>query len=46
MGQNVVNQSDYRIFKPTICLEQNDEKTDFLHVDTNSWKLKVDLKIL
>ena len=26
-GQNALNQSDYRIFKSTISLEQNDEKT-------------------
>ena len=25
MGQNTLSQSDYRIFKSTICLEQNDE---------------------
>ena len=36
MGQNAFSQSDYKIFKSTISLEQNDEKPDFLHVDTNS----------
>ena len=33
----LVNQN-YRIFEPTISLEQNDEKPDFLHVDTDSCK--------
>ena len=42
MGQNALGQSDYRIFKSTISLEQNDEKPDFLHVDTDSWKVEVD----
>ena len=46
MGQNALSQSDYRIFKSTISLEQNDEKPDFLHVDTDSWKVEVDWKIL
>ena len=46
MVQNALGQSDYRIFKSTISLEQNDEKSDFLHVDTDSWKLEVDWKIL
>ena len=46
MGQNALGQSDYRIFKSTISLEQNDEKPDFLHVDTDSWKVEVDWKIL
>ena len=44
--QNVLGQSDCRIFKSAIPLEQNDEKVWFLHVDTNSLKLKVDWKIL
>ena len=29
MGQNALGQSDYRIFKSTISLEQNDEKAWF-----------------
>ena len=29
MGQNALRQSDYRIFKPTMSLEQNDEKAWF-----------------
>ena len=37
MGQNGLGQSDYRIFKSTISLEQNDEK---------AWKLEVDWIIL
>ena len=44
MGQNAVDQSDCRILKSTISLEQEDEKSDFLHVDTYSWKLKSSLK--
>ena len=35
MGQNALGQSDCRIFKLTISPERNDEKTDFLHVDTD-----------
>ena len=27
MSQNALSQSDYRVFKSTISLEQNDEKT-------------------
>ena len=42
MGQNALSQSDCRIFKSTISVEQNDEKPDFLHVDTDSWKVEVD----
>ena len=42
MSQNAFNQSDCRIFKLTVSLEQN----DFLHVDTDSWKSKFDEKIL
>ena len=42
MGQNVLGQSDCRIFKST-PLEQNDKKKrDFLHVDTDLWILKVE----
>ena len=29
MGQNALGQSDYRVFKSTISLEQNDEKAWF-----------------
>ena len=43
--QNVLDQSDYRIFKSTISLEQDDEKSKYLHVDTDSLKLKGDWKI-
>ena len=47
MGQNALDQSDCIIFKLTISVEQNDEKArDFLHFDADSWKLKVDWKIL
>ena len=42
MGQNTIGQSDCKIFKSLISIEQNDKKPDILHVDTNSWKLKVD----
>ena len=43
MSQNALSQSDYRIFKSTISLEQNDEKACFfLRVDTDLWKLEVD----
>ena len=44
MGQSALGQSDWRIFKSTIYLEQNDEKACFLHADTDSWKFKVDWK--
>ena len=43
--QNALGQSDCRIFKSTIFPEENHEKVFFL-VDTNSLKLRVDLKIL
>ena len=46
MGQNALGQLDCRICKSTISREQNDEKPDFWHVDVDSWKLKVDWKIL
>ena len=42
MGKNTLDQPDYRIFKSTISSEQNDEVGFFLHVYTNSGKLKVD----
>ena len=42
MGQNALCQSDYMIFKATISLEQDDEKPNFLNVDTDSWKIEVD----
>ena len=37
MGRNALCQSDCKIFKSTVSLEQNDEIGD-----TNSWKLKFD----
>ena len=43
MCQNVLGQSDYRVFKTTISLKQNDKK---FHVDISSFKLKVHWKIL
>ena len=42
MDQNDLGQSDCKIFKSTISLEKNDKKLEFLPVDANSWKLKVD----
>ena len=42
MGQFALGQSDYRIFKSNISLEQNDEMTDLLPVDTNLSKLKIE----
>ena len=37
MGQNALDQSDRKIFRSTIFLEQNGngKKTDFLHADTS-----------
>ena len=46
MGQNALGQLDYKIFKSTISLEQNDENGYFLHFETNSWKLKTDWKYM
>ena len=43
MGPSTLGQYS---FKSTVSLKQNDEKPDFLNVDTDSWKLKVDQKIL
>ena len=45
MGQNVLSQSDCRIFCSIISPEQVNEIAWFLHVDTTSHKLKVDQKI-
>ena len=45
MGKNALGQPDCRIFKSTVSLEQM-KKPDFLHVDTDSWKLKIIWKIL
>ena len=45
MGQNVLSQSDCRIFCSVISPEQVNEIAWFLHVDTTSHKLKVDQKI-
>ena len=42
MDQNALGQSDCKIFKTTITLEKMIKKPDFLHVDTDLWKLKVD----
>ena len=41
MCQNAPSQSNCRIFKLIIHFEQNDKKPDFLHVDADSWKLKI-----
>ena len=46
MGQNTLGQSDYRIFKSTISLEQNDEKVWFFHVGKDSWNIEVDWKLM
>ena len=42
MNQNALDQSDCRISTSNISPEQNDDKPEFLHVDTNSLKLKVE----
>ena len=44
MGQNILSQSDCRIFKSTLSPEQVNETAWFLHFDTNSHKSKVDRK--
>ena len=44
MGQNSLVQTDCRIFKSTIFVEQKDKIAWILHLETNSWKVKVDLK--
>ena len=36
MCQNVLSQSDCKIFKVTMSLEPEDENSNFWHVDTNS----------
>ena len=46
MGRSALGQWDCKIFKLTLSPEQNDKKSLFLHVDTNSLQLKVDWKIL
>ena len=47
MDQNALGQSDCRIFQSTISPEQNDWKAWFFACfNTNSWKLKVDWKVL
>ena len=38
-NQNARGQSDCRIFKSIISLEQMMKRTDFLHADTSSLKL-------
>ena len=42
MSQNTLGQLDCGIFKSNVSVEENDEIHDFLLVDTNSWKLKID----
>ena len=42
MGENALGQSDYKIFKSTTSLEQNDEKTWFFAcwyrvMESRSW---------
>ena len=46
MYKNVFGQSDCRILNKLHLYDENMKKLDFLHVDTNSLKLKVDRKIL
>ena len=46
MSWNTLGQPDYRIVKSAKSLEQNDETAWFLRAHTDSWKLKVDWKIL
>ena len=46
LGQNAVGQSDCRIFKLTMSPEHKMKKSDFLHADTDYWKLKVSWKIV
>ena len=46
MGQNALGQSDCRIFKSTVSLEQNDEKASFLvywyrFMEIKSWSKNV-----
>ena len=41
MGQNSLAQTDC---KWTIFVEQKDKIALILHLETNSWKVKVDLK--
>ena len=45
MGWNAPWQLDCAIFKSTKSPAWNDELSDFVHVDANSWKFKVDLKL-
>ena len=42
MGQNALSQSNYWIFRSTTSLEEMMKKPDFLHIDTDSWKIAVD----
>ena len=42
MVKNGCGQSGGRTLKPAVSEEWLDGRTDFLHVDTNSGKLKVD----
>ena len=40
IGENAFSQSNYRIFKSTISVEQINEIASFVHVDRNLQKLK------
>ena len=41
MDQNALGQGECRLFKSAIAPEHNDGNCFLLHVDTDSWKLKV-----
>ena len=45
MGQNVLSQSDRRIFNQPYLQSKLMKQSDSLHVDSNSHELKVDQKI-
>ena len=51
MGQNALGQSDYRIFKSTISLEQNDEKAWFFaywyrFMENRSWLKNIGVAVV
>ena len=51
MGQNAVGQSDYRIFKSTITLEQYDEKAWFFEcwykfMESRSWLKNIEVVLV
>ena len=46
MGQNALGQSNCRIFKSALSLEQNMKWADFFACWWYKWKLKFDWKIL